>query len=255
MLFGNDQFASIIGRLQVVTGTLAGESEMEGLTSRDMLELERRRVVRLAVSLVNRISKYVSGKESEAEAEWKQEAAKLVESRYGEEILNLVGKLYKLYVQQQMGTWKEGLDAKADEVNLQIDAAKKAQENVDAMQGQGHPEQQGEGENEDDENNPQVEDPLPHYIKLMWNVTVIDITSTLREVVFKALNDVSVDKPIREKRAEAIKKLGEIFETSKSKVEEDNKKSVRHLFTSATQAAMEQTMDKAKKDEKENEVE
>ena len=93
------------------------------------------------------------------------------------------------------------------------------------------------------------EDALPSYIEMMWNVTVIDITSTIREAVFKVVLDKSVDHDIRSKRAAAVKALGEIFESTKSKKLAKDKRSARHLYQSAAAAAMEATMAKMREQE------
>ena len=68
-LFGSDRFEDIIGRLQLVTQTLVGGSpEAEKFGRKEMVELERRRVVRLAVALRDRIQTFVDGNEEAARA-------------------------------------------------------------------------------------------------------------------------------------------------------------------------------------------
>jgi hypothetical protein len=164
-LFGNDSFNDIIGRLQLVTQTLAAGNDPTGaskssISHKDLIELERRRVIRLAVALKKRIQPFVDGDVDGARATWKSEAEKLVEVRYGEELINTVGKSYKLVATQVIGSWSEGMDAKVQAVEMNLDAAKNA---VDAAQ-------QGAEE----------ADSLPSMIDMMWNITVIDITKTLR---------------------------------------------------------------------------
>jgi len=88
---------------------------------------------------------------------------------------------------------------------------------------------------------------LPEYITTLWNVTVIDITSTLREVVMKVLNDNSVSADIRNARAEAVKELGTIFQEQKS-TDPNRDRSVRNLYMSATKAAMEKALNEAQQD-------
>ena len=164
-LFGNDSFDDIIGRLQLVTQTLAAGNDPSGetestITHKEMLELERRRVLRLAIALRKRIEPFVNGDAEGAKAKWKSEGEKLVEVRYGEEIVNTVGKSYKLVATQVIGSWSEGMDAKVQAAEMKMDAAKNA---ADAAQ---------KGQNE--------EDALPSMIDMMWSITVIDITKTLR---------------------------------------------------------------------------
>ena len=56
-LFGSDAFEDIVGRLQLVTQVMIGEEHIE---QSKMKELERRRIMRLALKLRDRIAKYVT---------------------------------------------------------------------------------------------------------------------------------------------------------------------------------------------------
>jgi curved DNA-binding protein CbpA len=229
-LFGSDAFMDIIGRLQLVTQVMIGEEHIE---SSKMKELERRRIMRLALKLRDRIEKYVSGNPDEAKLDWENQGATLVETRYGEEILNTVGSTYRLVATQVIGSWGEGMEAQMSEHMMKQGAAMKAFEGTQNMQ-----QAQTMGE-----------DQLPTYIETMWNVTVIDISSTLREVVMKCCSDKSVEKSVRLKRAKAIQDLGVIWEGTKSKTAQKDRRSVRGLYQSAAQAAMEETLNKMKAEE------
>jgi len=228
-LFGSDAFDDIIGRLQLVTQTMAGESNID---PKKNAELERRRVIRLALSLRKRIQGYVDGHEEEAKAAWNEEASKLVECRYGEQILNTVGATYRLVAIQIEGTWSEGMEAKATEAQRKMDATGKVYEGAQVLQGAG----------EDGVGN----DKLPTYIELMWNVTVIDIAATIRETVMKVVSDKSVNKATHQKRADAIKALGEVFENKKSTKKGQTRAS---LYQSAAAAAMQETLEKLRREE------
>jgi len=231
-LFGNDSFDLIIGRLQLVTQTLVGGSNPEEaagkITRQQMVELERRRVVRLAVSLKDIIQTFVDGDAEGAKAQWTTKGEELVEVRYGEQILNTVGTTYKLVAKQIIGSWSEGMDAKVQTANIQMDAAKNAANANQTAQTGGD---------------------LPAMIEVMWNITVIDISTTLREVVMKVCKDSSVTDSVRKKRAHAILELGALWGGMKKKESDEMQKSVRNLYASATAAAMEATLDKAKKEE------
>lgn len=236
-LFGNDSFNDIVGRLQVVTTTLLATqqgNEGDPVTRLQLLQLEVRRVVRLALALVERIQPYVDGDAEGAKAQWKAKGEELVKVRYGEELLNTVGATYKHIATQLIGTWSDGMQAKMEARNMQMDATKAA---VEAGQ-----QQQAGG----DETNA-----LPQMIAMMWNITVIDITSTIREVVMKVCCDVSVSPEWRKQRAQAILALGELWETQKCPDPSRNEKSARQLYMSATAAAMEATLDKIRKEEAE----
>ena len=239
-LFGNDSFNDISGRLQVATQTLiaAGvqEQELDPASRRkiqkQMMELEHRRVVRLALALRKRIQPYLDGDVDGAKAQWTSEAENLVEVRYGEQILNTVGSMYKLVATQVIGSWSEGLDAKLEAADIKFGAAKNAATAAQGTRG---------GE----------EDALPQMIEMMWNMTVIDITGTLKEVVMKVTKDASVSGEVQKKRAEAIKELGMIWEAKKKQQIDNVQKSARNLYMSATAAAMEATLNKLRKEEEE----
>lgn len=233
-LFGSDSFNDVIGRLQVVTQTMAGDSKDKHIGEKELLELERRRVIRLAIKLRARVQVFVEGQEDAAREAWKEEASTLVECRYGEEILNTVGATYRLVATQVEGSWTEGMDAQISEHEMKFEAAKKAVKSAQEMQGAEDGEEQ-----------------LPVYIETLWNVTVVDITSTIREVVMKVLSDKSVENDVRKKRAKAIMTLGRIFEDEKSaKIKDSKEANARESYQSAASAAMEWTLKKSHKEEK-----
>ena len=234
-LFGNDKFDDIIGRLQLVTQTLVGGSpDSEKFTRQQMMELERRRVVRLAVALRDRIQPFVDGNVESAKAQWKSEGEQLVEVRYGEQILNTVGTMYTLVAKEVLGSWTEKMDAKVKSADMKMSAVQKA-----ATAGQAA--QQGGG------------DGLPEMITVMWNMTVIDISTTIREVVLKVLKDQTVSDDHRKKRADAVMELGLIWKGQKKLGGADEmQQSVRRMYESATAAAVEATLNKARKEEKEH---
>ena len=237
-LFGNDRFDDIVGRLQLVTQTMMGGSEdPPEFIRQQTMELERRRVIRLAVSLRSRIQSYVDGDKEGAKAKWTAEGKELVEVRYGEQILNTVGTMYKLVATEVIGSWSEGMGAKVKAADMKMDAAKEA---MTAQQTA----QQGTSE----------EDALPHMITVMWNMTVIDITGTIREVVMKVTKDQTASDETRKKRAEAIMELGKIWESQKSALPTAMQKSVRNMYASATAAAMDAHLNKARKEEEGNDV-
>lgn len=230
-LFGNDSFNGIIGRLQLVTQTLVGGST--DFTSEQMLELERRRVVRLAMALRKRIQIFVDGNREGAKAQWTAEGEDLIEVRYGEQILNTVGTMYKLVSKEVMGSWSEGMEAKMKTTGMQLEAVSKAATAAQTTQ--------NEERSEDDA--------LPAMVKVMWNMTVVDLSVTLREVVMKVLKDQSVSGDVRKKRAEAVQQLGIIWEGQKKLGTDETMQSVRHMMASATAAAMEATLEKQRNEE------
>ena len=234
-LFGSDSFNDIVGRLQLVTQQLVvgadGDPSTSSVTHEQLRELGRRRVLRLALALRKRIQLYVDGNVEGAKASWREEGKRLVEVRYGEELLNTVGMTYGLVVTQVTGSIGEGMSANKKAFDVKYGAMKNAQDAAKKTQG---------GE----------EDALPSMIEMMWSMTVIDITSTIREVVLKLLKDGAVTSDIQKKRAAAIQELGAIWEELKSeKLNGGEKKDARNMYMSATAAAMESHLEKMKKDE------
>lgn len=240
-LFGSDKFNDVVGRLQLVTQQLATEGDGDPATSTasrlELMELERRRVLRLALALRKRIEIFVSGSPEDAKGEWRKEGESLVEVRYGKELLNTVGRAYTVFATQLIGSFGEGMSAKQEAFDMKFGAMKDAQKAGQKIQAGATT---GGGQ-----------DTLPSMLEMMWSMTVIDITGTIKEVVMKVCKDVSVSSEIQTKRANAILELGKIWATIESKADGEEKKDARDLYMSATAAAMEAHLEKMKKEEEE----
>ena len=59
-------------------------------------------------------------------------------------------------------------------------------------------------------------DVMPHILEALWNVSALDIESTLRSVCDKVCHDKSVKKEVRKKRCEALSVLGKVFQTTEA---------------------------------------
>ena len=79
-------------------------------------------------------------------------------------------------------------------------------------------------------------------LRVIWATTVVDITSTIFETCQMAFFDVSVDKAVREKRAHAVKNLGQIFQATPEPAVTGAKKDARKMFEEAALAATVETM-------------
>ena len=55
---------------------------------------------------------------------------------------------------------------------------------------------------------------MPHVVEALWNASALDIERTIRSVCFKVLHDFSVDRKKRASRAEALARVGKIFQTA-----------------------------------------
>lgn len=73
-------------------------------------------------------------------------------------------------------------------------------------------------------------------------LSFLDITSTVHETCQMIFFDQSVDKDIRERRAHAVKKLGEIFQDVAVPPAAEGKKTARAMFEEAALAATIETI-------------
>lgn len=79
-------------------------------------------------------------------------------------------------------------------------------------------------------------------MRVIWATTAVDITSTIFETCQMVFFDVCVDKSVREKRAHAVKNLGQIFQATPEPVVTGAKKDARKMFEEAALAATVETM-------------
>lgn len=64
---------------------------------------------------------------------------------------------------------------------------------------------------------------MPHVVEALWNASALDIERTIRSTCFKVLHDFSVDQKKRAARADALARVGKIFQTAELR-EGDTKK-------------------------------
>jgi hypothetical protein len=79
-------------------------------------------------------------------------------------------------------------------------------------------------------------------LNVMWTTTVVDITTTLHQVVQMVLHDQSVDKDSRKKRAEGLKEMGEIFMSLSTPIMSGQPEDAKKLYEDAAFAAMVETI-------------
>merc|ERR1719217_355211 len=56
-----------------------------------------------------------------------------------------------------------------------------------------------------------LEESLPMFLETIWDVSAVDIESTVSHVCNKVLKDISVPWQLRVRRAQALLKLGRVF--------------------------------------------
>jgi len=84
----------------------------------------------------------------------------------------------------------------------------------------------------------QQKDIMPHILEALWNVSALDIETTLRAVCDKVLHDKSVKKDVRRKRCEALSVLGKVFQTTEADEAHQNE-DVGQSLENALRAALE----------------
>lgn len=82
-----------------------------------------------------------------------------------------------------------------------------------------------------------LNDSMPTFMEVLWNLTVLDISSTLDKVIEKTLMDESVDIVIRRRRAEALRILGQTMTSVASTGSDQGDQETRRRFEEAFQAA------------------
>jgi len=257
-LFGSDQFHDYVGRLATSTSAMLGDAP--NLSIKDARTLQERRVARLATKLVTRVSPWVDGKYETTESTWKTEAEKLSKASYGWELLQVIGMSYEVTALQFLGSndsglgmpsiakWAEGKKAKkrmakAENKNqweammATVDGLKVQAEYQEKLQAAKSEEEKTQLERE------MAEATTSIMMRIIWTTTAVDITSTIHEACQMIFFDQSVEKDVRKSRAQAVKKLGEIFqEVPEPQLPEGKKKDAKSLFEEAAMAATLETI-------------
>lgn len=263
-LFGSDKFTGYIGRLATATSAMVGDSPK--VTIETARIIQHRRVTRLAVTLTEKLEKWVSEDYDYCKTLWETEASDLSTASYGSQLVHLIGKVYNLAAVQFIGSTESGIgmpsiskwganqkakmDSRSDKNHNKMETlrsgmtmmtmqAKYAQQLADAKT---------------DEEKAAIEQELESamsttLLKILWTTTTVDISSTLYEAIQMVLHDQSVDKDTRERRAHGLQKLGEVFmECPEPELgENEEEKDAKKLYEEAAFAAMLETIHQKEK--------
>lgn len=90
-LFGSDKFALYIGRLSTATSAMVGDSEKVSVETGRILQ--KRRVIRLAQTLVQKLEPWVAQDVEACRVMWETEANDLATASYGIELVHVIGKV------------------------------------------------------------------------------------------------------------------------------------------------------------------
>jgi hypothetical protein len=198
MLFGSEKFEYFIGELQI-TSVMSNQGEYEVLQ-----QIQHARQVKVAMNLVELFEKPdINGYLDELVEE-------LAQSPVGGMLLRTIGNVYQEKATEYMSFFR-GLLVKVDQkrqdavniFNLVGSAIKsyRLASNVQNVK---------EG-NEDKIEELSKEENVMTFLETVWNVTVIDVHQTLRSACNKVLQDKSVSKLERQRRAELLALIGKKF--------------------------------------------
>lgn len=231
-LFGSDKFKDITGPLANATSASVGDSK--DVSPKTAREIQKRRVLRLAVTLIERVEGYVnlrkSGNEDPSEfvAKWTAEGEELSTASFGYQMVTTCGKVYNLIATKQIGSLENGygLPAMAEWAEAQrarIDHRKAHQKTqmeqlragMDMILLSKEFKQKIEGAATDEERQKFQEEmqkaTIEITLRILWAINVVDISATLHEVCMIVFHDDAVDKETRKYRVEAVQKLGEVW--------------------------------------------
>ncbi|KAI2505442.1 hypothetical protein MHU86_8965 [Fragilaria crotonensis] len=193
---------------------------------------QRKRQVKCAQNLVNRISRYDPTKKEEFIAAAQEEAIAIAKGAYGDLYCTTIGFALEVAAEEYLGFETSFLgmsghlartkkNASAFSANMKLLGAglKAATAGSKAMKGaeelQKAAKEGGADASIDPEQAQQmaehIDDSLPAFLEFAWAINKRDIQQTLRKVCKKVFNDASVPKEVRFERAEAVQILGSEF--------------------------------------------
>eukprot|EP00971_Amphidinium_carterae_P024793 488997-Amphidinium_carterae.2 len=183
------------------------------------------REVRCAVHLCERLDQWAVQRDADGFLRFaRQEARRLVRTPFGGKLLRSIGACYELAAEQYFAsmhgsfTWAaqsiamsesnrvtQGQWAAASSVARTALAAKKT---VDIFQESS----EDYSAAADDAAARIIEDSCPTLLQAIWDVSALDIESTLQRVCMKSLHDISVPWQLCHRRASALLWLGRVFQ-------------------------------------------
>ena len=218
MIFGSENFDSIIGEMQIAAFFEAMTSGAP-MSAELMQFKQRKRELQCAVNLASKLAGY-KGPETKDQfvAKIEKESHELAETPLGGALLACIGQCYIDAARSELSTlgsllvslkhtgqgfW--GSCATVTEGAQTVLAA------LDMSYAQADERSQPGSERVKEALKLATGRVTEHMFSLMWLVTKMDISSTLAAICMKVLHDTSIDAPTRALRSEALLLLGEEY--------------------------------------------
>ncbi|KAI9320477.1 X-domain of DnaJ-containing-domain-containing protein [Dichotomocladium elegans] len=236
-MFGGDAFRSIIGDLSI--GEVFGAAAEQGTTdegnkeaeesksahpSKEQIEKMRaqqqERVKKLSENLLHKLELFVNGARDEGsvmafEEQIKLEAEKLKGESYGLELLHSIGGVYSSKAKHFLGLKGGEMPSIFHNVKQKRHIVKELWTTLKSamdMQALAEMVQKAEEQGMDQAERLKLEEEATNRAyKALWQTSKFEVEATLRQVCDTILQDKSVDKKIRYKRAEALRIIGYIY--------------------------------------------
>lgn len=239
MVFGSEEFEPLVGPLKLAT-MVGSEHEV---SDEESSARQRFREVQCAVNLRELLQPYLhpnsegslDGTLTPATHDTLTTRAKnLASTPFGEELLHVIGYVYTLAGQKQLGRADNfglaghmySLKQKGHIIGTQFDAfgagVKAAWQQHKVSKEIAQKEQAKTSQESNPDAPPPEEDvsqeqraAMMNMLEALWKISVLDIESTVRNACHKLLHDKSVDPTEINRRARALVAVGELFTATK----------------------------------------
>lgn len=218
-------------------------------SSEEMMLKQRKREVKVALNLREKIIPFMEAKEEDDimvfKASIAKEASKIVSTSFGATFLVTIGFALEVEAEEYLGVqtsalgvgainarWRRTRKTTANNWKIMgagINAAttgRKAMKEVEAVQKQMEEKKATKAAGETDDSNhdaideaqakmaaQKLEETIPALLELAWAINIRDISRTLKSACKKLFSDAEVPLEIRIRRAEAVRFLGKEFYT------------------------------------------
>jgi len=186
------------------------------------------REVTCAENLVARLDRWVGGRNPDG---WTKsvlkETAELAQVSFGGRLLRAIGWVYESSADQyltslwgnftvdgHLQSWRDSAHSTSVKLNVMSSMGRSAfavKEMTEAVGSGMSDEDQAKRDEAARQAMSSLEGSLPVFLQTIWDITQMDVESTLYKVCDKVLKDVSVPWQIRYRRAHALKRLGQMF--------------------------------------------